>query len=568
MSTRPSPSTLTLCLLLILGGACSLACSGQVAGENRPDTKGETPSDSSPRLILLVIIDQARSDYLTRFRPLFHGGLGRLLDNGIFFTQAYHEHARTLTASGHATLVTGLHPAHHGIIGNQWFDREQREDVYCVGDTVHGRSPGHLLGSTLGDWLKKSDPASLVYAASGKDRSAILMGGHEADGAFWYDQATGQFTSSSYYGDSSSSWLTAFNDRKIPDQSFAAPWSPIPLEADLNSFGIVKLDEGAFTTGFPRALGGPSAIPGPGFYTDYYASPAGDRYLAHLAREIVQRKSLGKDDHLDLLALSFSSLDSVGHAYGPESREVLDTLLRLDLVLGELLSFLDREVGENRTLVALSSDHGVLPLPELHAGLPEKSRRFTTGDILCHQAAGARLRERLGDGDWLLDDFYLNPAAIAARGLDLHKVARQLADIYEDCPAVRRAWTATDMEAGENHSDAFFQLYVNNYQPQRSPDVMLQMKPGILPYARPGTSHGSPYSYDTHVPVLLMVPGFGSGRIEEKIHTVDLAPTIAALVGLNIPAGLDGRSQVDMMQSLMDLSTRTEAAESRSSPTR
>ena len=462
MSRRELRLHFPLCLLFTLALSCSFAGSGQMAVRARPGPGSVSPGESPPRLILLVVIDQARGDYLDRFRPLLSGGLGRLLDNGISYTQAYHGHARTLTAPGHATLATGLHPAHHGIISNQWFDREKKEDAYCVGDPVHDRSPRNLLGSTLGDWLKNSDSASLVYSASGKDRSAILLGGHEADAAIWYDRLTGHFISSSYYGNNNTRWLAAFNDRKIPDQSFAAPWKPLPVETDLSPFGILTLDEGAYTTGFPRALGGRSSIPGAGYYSDYFASPAGDGYLALLAREIVQHKNLGKDDHPDLLALGFSSLDAVGHEYGPDSREVLDTLLRLDRALGELLSFLDLEVGKNRILVALSSDHGVLSLPELNIGPHEKSRRFTTADVLCQQGTASRLRELMGEGDWLLDDFYLNPATIAAKGLDMDQVALQLAHIYEDCPAVQKAWTAAALKASENRQDPLSQMFAQH----------------------------------------------------------------------------------------------------------
>lgn len=547
----------TLTLLAILWLFLTLAGAAGTAAATEP-----------PRLILLLVIDQARSHDLDRFRPLLRGGLLRLLERGIFFSRTYHEHAITLTAPGHATLATGLHPARHGIVANQWFDREKKEAVYCVGDPVHGRSPGLLLGSTLGDWLKKSDGQSQVYAAAGKDRSAILLGGHDADAAFWYDLLTGQFVSSSYYENNNPGWLAAFNDLKLPDRSFAVPWNPLPLDVDLAAFGIQKLNQGVYTTDFPRALGGRATIPGARYYKDYFASPAGDRYLGQLAREIVLRENLGKDDHLDLLALGFSSLDAVGHTHGPDSREALDTLLRLDLVLGELLSFLDREVGEDRVLVALSSDHGVLPLPELQTEPGGTSRRFNTQDILCRQGAANQLQKALGDGDWFLDDFYLNPATITSRKLKKDQVALLLSGIYEDCAAVRRAWTAAALMSEEPQTDPFFQLFANSFHAERSADLMLQMKPGILPFTDQGTSHGSPYPYDTHVPFLVVAPGYDSGRITDRIQTVDVAPTLAALAGLGVPPGLDGKARVDMMGTFQHLGKDTEKATSPRQPPR
>ena len=260
-----------------------------------------------------------------------------------------------------------------------------------------------------------------------------------------------------------------------------------------------------------------------------------------LAREIVLQEDLGSHAQPDFLAVGFSALDMVGHNYGPDSPEYLDTILRLDRELGVLLDFLDERVGREHLVVALSSDHGVLPLPESPAPEGERGRRFTTEDVTCLQQAGARLADRLGQDDWLLADGYLNLDTITDRGLHPVEVEQVMAEILSSCPAVEKVWTRTELTAADPSPHPLTPLVAHNYHLERSPDLFLQLKPGVLGWIGGGTSHGSPYPYDTHVPVVLMVPGAEPGREDRRIRTVDLAPTLAAVLGLPVPEDLDGR---------------------------
>jgi len=533
-------SLLLLTGLLVLGaGSCAVKPAPQ------PETlrpAAALPALTPPRLVLLVVIDQARGDLFDRFGPVLTGGLARLNREGVVFTQARHDHARTLTAPGHASLATGLHPSHHGVIGNRWFDRNTGSLQYCVEDPVHERSPALLQGSTLGDWLKDHEPEAHVHAIAGKDRAAILMGGHAADGAYWFDDGTGDFISSTYYAPDVPPWLTAFNERKVSDVMFGQTWEPLPVDMALLTQPVVNLDEGPFSTRFPRALGNRSTIPGPGFYSDIYESPFLDRAVFLLARDLVTQEGLGTHDHTDLLAIGLSALDMVGHVFGPDSPEYLDTVLRLDRELGELFAFLEDHIGGDGVMVALSSDHGVLPIPESPTLHGEPGRHFTTSDVTCLQNAGRHLTDGLSQGDWLLSDGYLNRDLITAEGLDEAQVERAMADILEGCVAVEKVWTRDELRPEEPSPHPLTALVINNTHPQRSPDLFLQLKPGVLGWIGRGTTHGSPYEYDRHVPMVIMVPGDAPQQVNRPVRTVDLAPTLAAIMGLTPPDGLDGRN--------------------------
>ena len=500
------------------------------------------------RLVLLITVDQFRTDYVDRFRGLFKGGLKRLFDEGVYFREARHQHANTTTGPGHATLATGLHPSRHGIIGNTWYQRSEGSSVNCVedksvklvGSDSGGRSPRRLLAGGLGDWLKSANPAARVYGASMKDRGAILSAGLKPDGAFWYSLANGTFISSNYYMDRIPEWLKELNGRRFPHQFFGQPWTlrlqaPAPREADVS-----PVDRGAYADGFPRALGTSSLQPNRAFFADFARSSGMDAYLGKLAQALVRYETLGQEDAVDLLALSFSALDLVGHAFGPNSPEVLDVLLGLDQVLGELFAALEREVGMQHVAVALSSDHGVLPLPEHPSSLaPLERRRIDRDDVLCLQRSGALLEERLGEGNWLLSGYYLNYETIGRRNQQRDEVEAVLAEILERCSAVQKVWKRTDLSE-ENHRERFAVLYANGFHPRRSPDLQLQFKKGVLAILGTGTTHGSPYDYDRHVPLVFLVPGIPGRSISQPVSTVDVAPTLAALAGIKTPPNLDG----------------------------
>lgn len=528
----------SLVLLAVLPAAC-----GAPAPAPSP-----FPADA-PRLVLLVVVDQLSQEYLVRFRPLLGGGLAYLLDNGAVFANAHHDHALTVTGAGHATLSTGCYPRNSGIVSNQWYDRSTGDPVYCVQDARHRRSPANLLVSTLGDWLKDIDAAAKVFGASGKDRSAVLLGGHQADGALWY--SGGNWVTTSYYD--TPDWLDQLNQRGWLDQYFGELWEPLPVPQEtLDELAILKLDEGVYERGFPYAFGGKSLHPDPSFYASILASPFSDAYLMELARTIIREEQLGADDHPDLLGLGFHALDYVGHEYGPNSREVLDTVLRLDRTLGELFDFIDASVGLDDVVIALSADHGVAPIPAQRREQGEWSERADMDDITCFQRAGRALRERFGDYDWLRVGLYLNDEAIDGAGIDRDELEQEVVRLLTGCDAVERVWTRSELlplsagPAGGGES-RYRQLFANSFHPERSPDFEVQYSAYYLDSST-GTSHGSPYSYDSWVPLIVRAPGIAPRVIDERVRTVDLAPTLAAIMGIDPPPDIDGTDLRRMLQ--------------------
>jgi predicted AlkP superfamily pyrophosphatase or phosphodiesterase len=533
---------------------CSLFFSNLSCGQAAP---ADPPPEGTPRLVVVVVADQFRYDYLERARPFFTGGLARLLDGGVSFTRAHHGHGRTWTAPGHASLATGVHPARSGIPANEFYDRRRPDEpIYCVEDDRFGTSPKNLLVPALGDWIKERYPESKVVAAAGKDRGAVLLGGHDADAAFWYDADEGRFATSGYYLPEEPEWLAAFNEAGPPD-AFLDAWRPL-TEVDpaaAAAAGFAPMDRGPFDRGFPRLIGD-SVHRDDDFREGIYDSPFLDQWLGRLAPELVARYELGADEWPDLLVLAFSSLDTVGHDYGPHSPEVLDTLVRLDRLLGELFAAFDERMGIGAYVVAFSSDHGVVPLPERTG---EPAHRIGVDEVLCLRRAAAGFAERHGGEPWMGAPWYLDHSQL--RGDEEEKAAAvaaaqtELEQRLAACPGVRRVWTANrlaasraDVRAAEPGSDAWYEaLYRNGHHPERSPDVQVQWQPLFLPAVGSHTNHGSPYAYDTHVPMLLLAPGLAPAEIDDLVLTVDLAPTLAALLDVPVPEEIDGVERISSL---------------------
>jgi predicted AlkP superfamily pyrophosphatase or phosphodiesterase len=501
-----------------------------------------------PRLLVLVAVDQFPYEYLARFDSLLVGGLRRLLDQGVLFENARYGHAVTVTAAGHTTLASGLHPSSSGIVENYWYDRDAREQVYSFGDPVHERSPNNFLGTALPDWLKGgSDPGARVFAVSGKDRAAIAMAGHRPDGAFWYDDANGGFETSSYYSATLPDWVRAWNDQRRAARWFARVYEPLPpVLENAAALGLQVLDEGVFTPRYPIAFGGNAIAPDSGFFEDIGNSPLLDELVLSFARTVVERQELGRRDHLDYLAIGLSSLDLAGHRYGPQSPQVADTLLRVDRELGEFLAFLDRTVGKDRVVVALTSDHGVAPIPEQRIAFGLPAQRPDVGDQICFQQAGERVRQRFGLESWVLEAFYLDRAAIRAAGADPAEVATATARELETCDIVERVWTAAELDTpADAAAEPFRILFRHSFHPDRTADLMIQLVEYAIPAGLVAT-HGSPYDYDRHVPVFVLAPGIGAARIQDEVGIVDLAPTLAGLLGIATPK-VDGRDLTGLL---------------------
>jgi predicted AlkP superfamily pyrophosphatase or phosphodiesterase len=499
----------------------------------------QSPAQPDIRLVLLIAVDQFRFDYLTRFRADYTDGLKRLLTDGAVFTDANLEHYPTVTAIGHATMLSGATPSSSGIIGNDWFDRASGASVTSVVDstvkilggtsTGNGASPRRLLVSTLGDeiqmasrFAKGSPEAPRAIGISVKDRSAILPVGRGADAAYWWDNKTGHFVSSTYYMPEVPPWVRAFNDQKTPDTFAGQAWTLLARPAT-----PVKQLPADRT----QAL-----------YDGITGSPFGNDLVASFADSALTAERLGQRGATDLLSVSFSSNDSVGHTHGPDSAEVRDISIKTDRVIGRLLSRVDKLVGLQHVIVALTADHGVAPVPErsIERGLP--GGRITSASLF--GPIQEALAAKYGEGKWVLatagSSPYLNYELITSSHLDPVEVRRVAAEAAMAVPHVARVYTRDQLQRGEISTDRIAQRVLRGFNAQRSGDLEILLEPYWMRQAN-GTTHGSPYNYDAHIPLIVMGARMKPGEYSEHVALNDLAPTLATLVGVEIPAASVGR---------------------------
>lgn len=516
----------------------------------------QRPADSSRhiRLVLVITVDQMRADYLQRFKDQFSGGFQYLLSHGRVFSEAHQDHACTETAVGHSTILSGVLPAHSGIIGNEWYERGSKQVVYCTtavdgGDGPGGApvpSPRALRATTLGDWLRAAQPAAKVIAISRKDRAAVLLGGQHPTGVYWCDPANGTFRSSAYYGADLPGWVKTFNATRPARKYFRSTWDRrLPASAYSRSSPDDQRGEGKLggRSTFPYQYNG-GFVPDSKFYNYLISTPFLDELTLDLARRGVTSENMGRRGVTDLLAVSLSSTDSVGHLFGPRSQEIQDLMLRLDRMLGNFFEFLDSRIGLDHTVIVLAGDHGVAPLPETtnSDGVTDRQAlRFGAG---VRQAEAALVRD-LGPGPWIEqqygDNIYLNQDTLRGRGLSSSEVEERLARILRDSPQVLDAFTRTEFVSGNPHQSPYSSLYANCFDPQNSGDVVLQPRPGVLFKEGSGTTHGSPYPYDTHVPLVIAGSGISAGTVDVRVRTVDIGPTLAELLNVSVPQKVDGR---------------------------
>jgi len=524
---------------------------------------GPARGEEAVRLVLLIAVDQLPADRVDADLP---GGLGRLAREGRFYTDATLDHAMTETCAGHATILTGRHPAQVGIPGNQFLDLEEAKAVYCVADSdpaarvlggAEGRSPRNLRATALGDWMKTADPATRVFSVSGKDRAAITLAGRAPDVAYWFHpvEEVG-FTTSGYYLDRLPQWVREFNGHDPPEDGFLTRvpprWDHLTDEAGAPQ----RPDDFPGESGrFGRTSGHPlRAEDLEEFAARVVASPFLDQATLDFATALVREEGLGRRSSPDLLAVSFSAMDYVGHLYGPYSHESRDTLLRLDLAVGRFLDFLELELGPGAVLVVLTSDHGVLPLPEW-LERTGGSRCPVKGGRTGLKGLGLRLLAKL---HWEFSPLFSMPRpwvifagsqvgvdrSLARRhGVAVSEVAAATRRILEAEPAIAKVWTPEEIETG---GDEFARLYRNSFDPERSGDLVVQLEPTCIvsPFDE-GTTHGSPYLYDRAIPLIFWGAGIEGGRVPGPARTVDIAPTLARHLGIAPPPGLDGRPLFD-----------------------
>jgi predicted AlkP superfamily pyrophosphatase or phosphodiesterase len=516
-----------------------------------------------PKLLVGILVDQMRPDYITRFRDQFGpDGFNRLLREGFECRNTHYNYLPTVTGPGHASVYTGTTPRYHGIVGNSWYDRRLRHDVYCTDDTTvqlvgtakgMGVSARNQLSTTLGDELKMTyGGRSRVLALSLKDRASALPAGHMADGAFWFDTTTGDFISSTYYLPALPAWVQSFNAQKKADGYRQHTWTPLRgPEAYRNSLPDSNRYERIFTgktaATFPYDLAR-LAPQNPPAYESLYTSPFGDNLLTDLALAALNSTDLGRDDVPDLLAISYSSPDAVGHTFGPQSKEENDLYLRLDLELARLLHALDKTVGKGNYTIFLTADHGASEVTRYLADhqLPVGTfdRRGT------YQAATVYLATQFGPGQWLEKEinnsYHLNRPLLAHHKIELARAQQVLAEFLRDQPGITQVNTTTQLLNGGYTTGPEARLLAGLYYP-RFGDVRYELLPGWTGDIGVGASHGSGYAYDTHVPLLWFGAGIAPG-VSFAPHTItDIAPTAAMLLHSKLPSACTGQPIVEVL---------------------
>ena len=512
-----------------------------------------------PKLVLAVVVDQFRYDYLVRFRGDYRSGFARLLSEGAVFADARYIHYPTVTAVGHSTFMSGATPSISGIIGNTWFDwdtynREIKLDpahegrawtmaqVTSVSDestlllggapAVPGSSPHRLLVSTIGDELKMSGQTSKVIGISMKDRSAILPAGHMADAAYWFDPDSQHFVSSTYFMKQLPAWVARANSDRPSFKFLGAQWAALDAKPGDKPFCTL-------TAGSELRFCG--AIEN---------TPFGNDIIEEFAEKAIDEEKLGSHEGTDLLALSFSANDYVGHQLGPDSPEVRDISRRTDLLMGKLLDFINSRIGAGNTLVVLTADHGVAPVPKVN-----NDRKMPGGWLLAAEYSNkiaSLLATKFGTGRWFIFDadgfLYLDNATLAKNNADRAEVRRFAAEAARTLPHIARVLTRDDLQRGGTAADWPGRAVQLGFYGPRSADIVMLPEPYYMFSSPPGTTHQTPYSYDNHVPLIFFGMGIRPGMHYEPVTINDVAPTLAAILGVETPSGAAGRILAEILE--------------------
>jgi predicted AlkP superfamily pyrophosphatase or phosphodiesterase len=537
---------------------------------------------AKPKLILQITVDQLRGDLPTRYyERLGEGGFKYLWETGIVYRNAHHAHANTETIVGHATLATGTHPSVHGMIGNLWFDRETGQTTYNVEDpnyrlltadagidgeieidptqraaTSDGRSPAALLVTTFSDELRSGSAGqSKAIGVSVKDRGAISMAGHSGT-AYWFSKASGEFVTSNYYLDRYPEWVSAWNARKLTKRYSGMQWKLLSDSAGY-MFGDSddrdwEADIGGFGRVFPHPYGDASS---PYFTTLLTLSPAGDELVLEFAKSALVAEKLGQDSITDYLSVSFSSTDYVGHIFGPSSLEAEDNILRLDRTLAQLFRFIDAQVGLDNTLIVLSADHGSPDAPGYlnSLGIPAGYVDPGTWD---KEAAIDRIRKRFGIEGSLIETYehpylYFSSNITADKSIDREALEAAVAEEMARFPGISLAVSSAAMRRGTLPDTPLHRSVLNNFHPKRSGDIYLVFEPNWFINNFDGltvaATHGSPWQYDTYVPIVFAGAGLNSATVDRRVYTIDIAPTLAAYLRIKPPSGSLGKLLTEVL---------------------
>jgi predicted AlkP superfamily pyrophosphatase or phosphodiesterase len=533
-------------------------------------------AQSAPKLVVQITVDALRGDLPTRYYERFgENGFRYLWEKGTVYADAHHAHANTETIVGHVTLATGAHPSVHGMVGNVWFDRTENRTMYNIEDNRYrlltagggvdqkteidstqkaaksdGRSPAAILVTTLGDELSiHTAGRAKVFGVSVKDRGAVSMAGH-AGKAFWFSKASGEFVTSNYYYDAYPQWVDDWNAKKPAAAYSGTSWD---LLHEKNTYLFADADDKSWETDlagfgrtFPHSFGDSD---GKYFTTLLTVSPAGDELVLDFAKKLIANEKLGQDDVPDFLGVSFSSTDYIAHIFGPSSLEAEDNLLRLDRTLADLFKFIDQQVGLDNTLIVLSADHGT---PEVPGYLNEQgiNADYVTPDEWDKQTGFAALKKKFGIDKELISSFnqpylYLNQEVIRQHKLDPHDVERAVAAELLKFEGVAQAVASSDLREASLPDTAINRAILKNFNPNRSGDIYIVFKPHWFIADFDGlhvsATHGSPWRYDTYVPIVFAGMNIPAQQVRRQVETVDVAATQAAYLGIKPPSGSAGK---------------------------
>lgn len=506
-----------------------------------------------PKLVVGIVIDQMRYDYVYKYWNKFgEDGFKKLVNDGSFCRNVHYNYVPTFTGPGHASIYTGTTPATHGIIANDWFNRLTGGDIYCAQDSLvsgvgsggkEGQmSPKNLLVSTISDEIHLAQfGKSKVIGISLKDRGAIMPAGHSANAAYWFEGTNGHFISSSYYMKELPAWLKKFNEKKLAEKYLSQAWNTLlPIAeytesiADNNPYEAPF--QGEIQPVFPHNLPELKSKYGPGLIR---ATPFGNSLLKDLAIETIANEQLGKGSYTDVLTVSFSSTDYVGHQFGTNAVELEDVYIRLDKDLGELLRYIEKEIGRENVLLFLTADHGVVPVPQYL-----KDNKIPAGvideKVFCDSIYGY-MAKKYGNEKWILsytnEQVYFNTELIAKKKMDLEAMENDLANYVIRLNGVKMAVPAHKIMFADN-SNYVVNLCSNGYNVKRSGNVLLVLEPGwLMGVKSTGTSHGTAFTYDTHVPLIFWGKGIPKSTIDVHYPVTSIAPTISFLLGVEKPNG-------------------------------
>jgi arylsulfatase A-like enzyme len=517
----------------------------------------QSPGES-PRLAVLIVVDQMRADYVDRFGDDWTAGLRRLLHDGARFSNAAFPYLNTFTCTGHATVSTGTLPLTHGVVGNSWYDRSLRRVVTCTEQpdvdalgygvaTGAGNGPFRLQVPTFSDEMKRQRGARVV-SLSLKARSAIMLAGRSGDTVTWLAPTLDGFETSTAYTQTPVAEVDAFLRANPIAADFGKTWSRLLPESRYPEpdDAIGEAPPPGWSSSFPHVIGGGEGRVAPDYYQQWQSSPLADAYLGRFAAYLVDTMRLGRDDHTDVLAIAFSTPDYVGHSFGPSSQEVRDTYARLDVTLGALFDRLDTLVGRDQYIVALSADHGVAQIPEQALEEGRDGGRISVASLSAlieeTAVAAAGVRGYLASvaccGAHTGNDIYLLPGAYD-RLQGLPGALEAIVQALQKQSGIARVFRREELIDPAGETDRLLLAAAASYRPELSGDLVLALEPGWMFVAK-GTTHGTASALDQRVPLLLMGPGVTAGTYNEPATPADLAPTLAAIFGIDMPH-VDGR---------------------------